>query len=735
MESYLDKLNDRQREAVTTTDGPLLVLAGAGSGKTTVLANRVAYILQTTYANPWNILAITFTNKAANEMRERIEGIIGPQAQYMWIGTFHSVCVRILRTCIDREGYGKDFVIYDSADARTLAKECRKELGMDEKLFREREILAEISNAKNDMMTPTQFDRVYGSDPRKYAIGQIYALYQKKLKSNNALDFDDIIMLTLKILKENEDVAEKYQEQFQYILVDEYQDTNNAQYGLIGILAQGYGNICVVGDDDQSIYKFRGANIKNILEFPNDYADAKVVKLEQNYRSTATILNAANKVISNNIGRMTKALWTDKGDGELITTYTGYNENDEARFVAERIERNYRETGHYNDNAILYRTNAQSRAIEDALMKSAIPYKVLAGLRFYDRKEIKDIIAYMRVVYNAGDDLSLTRIINEPKRKIGDATIEKVRAHANKIGTSCYDIITNVDLYSDLRTTAPRLKAFAELIRGLRQDATELSIDALAENIVDRSGYREMLINENTVEAKTRLDNIEEFLNVVREYSEDPTNDGSLGGFLESVTLVSDIDDYDQSQDYVALMTIHSAKGLEFPIVFLVGMEEGLFPGTNSAFEQEDVEEERRLCYVAITRAKEKLYVTRALSRFRYGQRTPAVESRFYNEIPEELTADASPVGAITRKSLADVGFKILPSKGGMPQYEKKKEPVVSVDMSDFKPGDRVRHRKFGDGTVISAQAFGKDAILVIDFDSVGTKRLMAAFAKLERVN
>ncbi|MDD6763178.1 MAG: DNA helicase PcrA [Clostridiales bacterium] len=732
MENYLKRLNDKQLEAVTTIDGPLLVLAGAGSGKTTVLAARVAYILQNTFAKPWNILAITFTNKAAREMRERIERIVGSEAKSMWIGTFHSVCVRILRTCIDREGYDKEFVIYDSADARTLMKECEKELNIEEKTFPVRAVLSAVSNAKNNMVEPDSYTAVYGNNMRSRIIEELYSLYQKKLKRNNALDFDDILMLTVKILKNNPDVAEKYQERFQYILVDEYQDTNNTQYAMIGILAQGYGNICVVGDDDQSIYKFRGANVNNILDFESDYADAKKVMLEQNYRSTSTILNTANRVIANNRKRMGKNLWTNKSDGEKIFAYTASTDRDEADFIAGQIERVYKEKGNYKSCAILYRTNAQSRAIEEALMKNAIPYKVLAGLRFYDRKEIKDITAYLRVIYNPDDDVSLKRIINEPKRKIGNTTIERLQQHASEKDISCYRVIQSVAAYPDLKAAAPRLTAFADIIKRLRKLAGELTIDKFVKKVLLETGYQKMLEDEGTIESQTRLENIEEFCNLVTEYYEDPETSGELGEFLESVTMVSDIDDYDESEDYVVMMTIHSAKGLEFPVVFLTGMEEGVFPGTKSSVDEEETEEERRLCYVAITRAKEKLYVTRAMNRFRFGKIEQSEASRFFDEIPTEYIEDMSPVRNRVKHSLEDFGFNLKRETVRTEVYEQKK--AVSMDMSHFDAGDRVRHRKFGDGTVISAQAFGKDSILLIDFDNAGTKRLMAAFAKLEKV-
>ncbi len=734
METYLKNLNERQLEAVKTIDGPLLVLAGAGSGKTTVLANRIAYILQNTYARPWNILAITFTNKAANEMKERIGRIIGNEVNDMWVGTFHSVCVRILRTCIDRAGYSSDFVIYDSADSRTLMKACEKELDIDEKAYPPRAMLSIISNAKNSMIDAAGFESLYSSNRRLDVAARLYKLYQKRLKENNALDFDDIIMLTVQILRDNEDIAEKYQSRFQYILVDEYQDTNNSQYELIGILAEGYGNLCVVGDDDQSIYKFRGANVGNILGFEDDYraSGAKKVTLEQNYRSTANILNAANGVIAHNSKRLGKNLWTSKADGEKISAYTGSTENDEAKYIAVQIAKRYRERKNYGDFAVLYRTNAQSRAIEEAFMRESIPYRVLAGLRFYDRKEIKDITSYLRVIYNF-DNMSLRRIINEPKRKIGTATLEKLRRLGEEHGVSEFEIAKNSDMYPDLRSAAVRLKAFAQLITDLRKLAFELPVDQLVKHVINDSGYMAMLETENSVEAQTRIENLNEFVNAAHEYSSDMSNDGTLGGFLEAVTLVSDIDDYDQNSDSVVMMTIHSAKGLEFPVVFLAGMEEGLFPGARAAESKEDIEEERRLCYVAVTRAKEKLYVTRAVSRFRYGQRVPSQESRFFKEIPAEYISDDSASLFKAAKRLEKAGIEITPERIKIPEF-KVNRTAPSMNTSHFAVGERVRHRKFGDGTVVSAKSFGNDAILVIDFDTAGTKRLMAAFAKLERI-
>ena len=733
MESYLENLNDKQLEAVTTIDGPLLVLAGAGSGKTTVLTSRIAYILQNTYARPWNILAVTFTNKAANEMRERIERIVGEGAKSMWIGTFHSICVKILRKHINKAGYGSDFVIYDSTDSRTLVKECLKELNFDEKVYPPRSVLSSISKAKNSMIGAEDYIHAYGRNMHTSAIAEVYELYQKKLKSNNALDFDDILMLTVNILREDNEAAEEYQSRFQYILVDEYQDTNNTQYALIGLLAQGYGNICVVGDDDQSIYKFRGANVNNILDFEKDYDGTKKIMLEQNYRSTSNILDAANSVISHNGKRMGKKLWTDNGNGEKISSFTGWSEKDEGEFIARKVEDCFKERGRYNDCAVLYRTNAQSRAIEEALMRRAVPYKVLAGLRFYDRKEIKDIIAYMRVVYNYNDDFSLQRIINEPKRKIGAATVGRIQDLSDKLDMSNFEIISNADMYPELKSVAPRLKEFVSVLRSLRKLASEEPIESLVDHIINDTGYMDMLKKENTIESQSKIENIGEFMNAVREYAADTSKSGELGEFLEGITLVSDTDDYDQNEDHVVLMTIHSAKGLEFPVVFLAGLEEGLFPAQRSIESEEDIEEERRLCYVAITRAKEKLFITKALSRFKFGQRIPVETSRFYNEIPAEYIDDMNKAVVKAVEKAKDFGVEFKAGKKYTPVYAQQKKPPA-VDASDFRAGDRVRHRTFGDGTVISAQPIGTDAILVINFDNAGAKRLMAAFAKLEKI-
>ena len=574
MNNMLDKLNERQKEAVLATEGPVLVLAGAGSGKTTVLVNRIAYMISEKHIRPWNILAITFTNKAAREMKDRIERLLGDTAKDMWIGTFHSVCVRILRSCIDLLGYSRDFVIYDTADTKTVMKECLRELDIDEKSFPVRNVLSIISNAKNDLMDAATFENVYKSDYRMSIIAKIYYRYQTKLRKNNAVDFDDIILNTVKILSENPDVLSKYQDKFQYILVDEYQDTNNSQYLLINLLAQANRNLCVVGDDDQSIYKFRGANIGNILNFEDDYSDVQKITLDQNYRSTQNILDAANSVISNNKGRMGKSLWTSNGDGNKVFVYTGTNEYDEARYIARQIKKHFDEQGSFSDCAILYRTNAQSRVIEEMLMRESVPYKVLSGLRFYDRKEIKDIIAYLRVVYNPNDDVSLARIINEPKRKIGNATLEKARNIAREKETSLYDVISHADDYPEFKTAIKKLLSFSEIIQSLIKLKDTVTIEDLTGRILNDTGYMPALVMEDTTESKTRIENLGEFISVITEFEKNEETGNTLGEFLENISLVSDIDGYDENEDSAVLMTIHSAKGLEFPIVFLSGLED-----------------------------------------------------------------------------------------------------------------------------------------------------------------
>ena len=739
MNNMLDKLNERQKEAVLATEGPVLVLAGAGSGKTTVLVNRTAYMISEKHIRPWNILAITFTNKAAREMKDRIERLLGDTAKDMWIGTFHSVCVRILRSCIDLLGYSRDFVIYDTADTKTVMKECLRELDIDEKSFPVRNVLSIISNAKNDLMDAATFENVYKSDYRMSIIAKIYYRYQTKLRKNNAVDFDDIILNTVKILSENPDVLSKYQDKFQYILVDEYQDTNNSQYLLINLLAQANRNLCVVGDDDQSIYKFRGANIGNILNFEDDYSDVQKITLDQNYRSTQNILDAANSVISNNKGRMGKSLWTSNGDGNKVFVYTGTNEYDEARYIARQIKKHFDEQGSFSDCAILYRTNAQSRVIEEMLMRESVPYKVLSGLRFYDRKEIKDIIAYLRVVYNPNDDVSLARIINEPKRKIGNATLEKARNIAREKETSLYDVISHADDYPEFKTAIKKLLSFSEIIQSLIKLKDTVTIEDLTGRILNDTGYMPALVMEDTTESKTRIENLGEFISVITEFEKNEETGNTLGEFLENISLVSDIDGYDENEDSAVLMTIHSAKGLEFPIVFLSGLEEGLFPGMRSMESDDDIEEERRLCYVAITRAKEQLYITKTISRTIHGKTMPTTASRFFKEIPVEYLEDKTTLQPKVAKVMQDLGVRnasapkkeVYMTKG----FGSSVKSSGSTDYSKFKAGDAVEHRTFGRGEILKATPCGNDCILEIQFESIGFKRLMAAFAKVKMIN
>lgn len=739
MNNMLDKLNERQKEAVLATEGPVLVLAGAGSGKTTVLVNRIAYMISEKHIRPWNILAITFTNKAAREIKDRIERLLGDTAKDMWIGTFHSVCVRILRSCIDLLGYSRDFVIYDTADTKTVMKECLRELDIDEKSFPVRNVLSIISNAKNDLMDAATFENVYKSDYRMSIIAKIYYRYQTKLRKNNAVDFDDIILNTVKILSENPDVLSKYQDKFRYILVDEYQDTNNSQYLLINLLAQANRNLCVVGDDDQSIYKFRGANIGNILNFEDDYSDVQKITLDQNYRSTQNILDAANSVISNNKGRMGKSLWTSNGGGNKVFVYTGTNEYDEARYIARQIKKHFDEQGSFSDCAILYRTNAQSRVIEEMLMRESVPYKVLSGLRFYDRKEIKDIIAYLRVVYNPNDDVSLARIINEPKRKIGNATLEKARNIAREKETSLYDVISHADDYPEFKTAIKKLLSFSEIIQSLIKLKDTVTIEELTGRILNDTGYMPALVMEDTTESKTRIENLGEFISVITEFEKNEETGNTLGEFLENISLVSDIDGYDENEDSAVLMTIHSAKGLEFPIVFLSGLEEGLFPGMRSMESDDDIEEERRLCYVAITRAKEQLYITKTISRTIHGKTMPTTASRFFKEIPVEYLEDKTTLQPKVAKVMQDLGVRnaaapkkeVYMTKG----FGSSVKSSGSTDYSKFKAGDTVEHRTFGRGEILKATPCGNDCILEIQFESIGFKRLMAAFAKVKKIN
>ncbi len=738
-------LNDMQKEAVMCTEGPLLILAGAGSGKTTVLVNRIAYLLTQKNVRPYNILAITFTNKAANEMKTRVERLFDESANDMWVSTFHSMCVKILRRYITKIGYESDFVIYDSADSQTVIKDCLKQLNLSDANFKPRSVLAQISKAKDDLIDPQSFEKMYSGDFRMSKIARIYSAYQHILKANNALDFDDIIVNTVKLFEENPDALEYYQKKFHYIMVDEYQDTNNAQYRLISLLSAARRNLCVVGDDDQSIYKFRGANIRNILDFEKEFPDAKVIKLEQNYRSTKNILDAANDVISNNRKRKGKNLWTSGDEGDKIYFYDAENEHEEGRFIAREIDRLVSESERsFSDFVILYRTNAQSRVLEEMLLKQGIPYRVLAGLRFYDRKEIKDVIAYLRVIQNTADSVSLKRIINEPKRGIGATTLNHAQDIADSIGSSLYDVIKDANLYSELQRASVKLQDFTAMIDLLKRKSTEMPLADFVEYMLEKSAYKQSLLLENSIEAQGRLENLDEFMSVVKEY-ENSVQEPTLSDFLESVSLISDIDNYDEDQSSVVLMTIHSAKGLEFPVVFIAGMEEGLFPGTQSIISEEEIEEERRLCYVAITRAKQILYLTKAQMRMLFGEtRYPAV-SRFVKEIPNELimefaarkkkTQPNSSINMGTYKSEgvqnAIKNFENATKSSLFNAFDVRKNTTAAK--LDYDVGDVVIHKKFGKGKVLSITPLGNDNKVSIQFENGEIKNLMAMFANLTK--
>ena len=763
MQNLIEGLNDKQKEAVLATEGPCLVIAGAGSGKTKVLTHKIAYLLSEKNVKPWNILSITFTNKAANEMKQRVEKLVGEASQEMWLGTFHSICVRILRRFIDRIGFDTTFLIFDSTDQRTLVKECIKSIGLDDKLFTDRSVLSEISNGKNDMLEPKAYQVKYNGDFRKEKIGEVYELYQKKLKENNALDFDDIINYTIKILTENPDVLEYYTEKFKYVLVDEYQDTNKAQFMLVSILASKYGNITVVGDNDQGIYSFRGADITNILNFEKDFPGSKIVKLEQNYRCTGNILKAANAVIKNNENKYDKKLWTENEEGKLPCIYKAEDEYDEASYIAEQIEHLKREEYYkYSDFAVLYRMNSQSRAIEDILRRENIPYKIVGGLKFYERKEIKDIIAYLRLIFNTSDNLSLKRIINEPKRGIGKTSLDNIQDISDKTGKSMYEIIKYAEQYELNRVKANSIQ-FVEVIEELRKQVNQIPISELIKLTLNKTGYVKALENENTIEAESRIQNLEEFLTVAIEFEEQMA-ENTLAEFLESISLTSDIDNMEESEDTVTLMTLHSAKGLEFPVVFLVGMEEGIFPGYKSIGEIKELEEERRLFYVGITRAMQYLYLTCAKRRTIFGSTSYNQMSRFLKEIPKDLLDGYEEIDNEDNNSFKDSNYgweygtnyagkvktykfdnveKIpeVKEKVGAFQFRtaesflnslNKKASGRQVDITKYKEGQRIYHKKFGEGTINKIEQEGEDYKLDIQFDKVGHKRLMAKFAELE---
>ena len=767
MQEILQELNDKQYEAVINTQGPCLVIAGAGSGKTKVLTHKIAYLIGEKKVHPWDILAITFTNKAANEMKERIAKLIGEDAKDIWMGTFHSICVRILRKFIDRIGFDNSFIIFDTSDQRTLVKSCLKDLAIDDKMFTDRAVLSEISNAKNEMLDPMQYQARANGDFRKEKISNVYELYQKRLKDNNAIDFDDIINYTIKILLENADILEYYTNKFKYVLVDEYQDTNKAQFTLVTMLASKHGNITVVGDNDQGIYSFRGADISNILNFEKDFPGTKIIKLEQNYRCTGNILKVANSVIKNNEVKYKKELWTQNEEGNLPKIYQAENEYDEGSYIVEQIEHLKREEYYkYSDFAVLYRMNTQSRAIEDILRRENIPYKIIGGLKFYERKEIKDIIAYLRLIQNSSDNLSLKRIINEPKRGIGKTSLDKVEQIAITNEISMYEVIKNAEQYG-LNRVYLNSREFVNSIEELKAKKEELSISELIKLTLKKTGYTKALENENTIEAENRIENLNEFLTVAIEFEEEQVDNG-LSEFLEGITLSSDIDDLEETEEYVTLMTLHSAKGLEFPVVFLVGMEEGIFPGYKSIAEPKELEEERRLCYVGITRAKENLYLTCSKQRTIFGSTSYNPTSRFLNEIPKELLEGYEEVFESTRtkeKSFTDSNYSWTygsANNGKVKTYKiNEKEPVAvasnktnnegfifrtaesflnglnkkntnDIDLSSYKEGVKIFHKKFGEGIITKVEPEGEDLKVDIDFNKVGHKRLMAKFANLE---
>lgn len=740
--SIYDTLNAEQREAVFHTEGPLLILAGAGSGKTRVLTHRIAYLIEEKGINPWNILAITFTNKAAGEMRERVDDIVGFGSESIWVSTFHSTCVRILRRHIDRLGYDNNFTIYDSDDQKTLMKDVCKLLQIDTKTYRERTILSAISSAKDEMVTPEEYELNAYGDFSKKKIAEAYKEYERQLKANNALDFDDLLVKTVQLFQTQPEILEYYQDRFRYIMVDEYQDTNTVQFKLISLLAAKYKNLCVVGDDDQSIYKFRGANIQNILSFEKEFEDTKVIKLEQNYRSTSTILDAANAVIKNNVGRKAKSLWTENGGGEKIQFRQFDTAYDEAEYIVGDIrERVDNGKAAYCDHAVLYRTNAQSRLFEEKMITANIPYKIVGGVNFYARKEIKDLLAYLKTIDNGKDDLAVRRIINVPKRGIGLTTVNRITEAAQQRGISFYEALCSADLVPGLGRSISKLESFAAMIEYFRKEAEHLSITELMEEILTETGYVEELKAEGEEEAEARLQNIDEFLNKIAAYEESCEEElPTLSGFLEEVALVADIDSLDEESDYVVLMTLHSAKGLEFPYVYLAGMEDGIFPSymTITADDPTEIEEERRLCYVGITRAKKELAMTCARRRMIRGETQYNKMSRFLKEVPPQLLS----TGKIVEKEELELpkqnsyvqAKQSFQAKPFMISKPVQQFGVKSGEGLSYGVGDRVRHMKFGEGTVTAITEGGRDYEVSVDFDSAGTKKMFASFAKLQKV-
>ncbi len=790
IERQFSKMNDMQRQAVVTTEGPLLILAGAGSGKTTVLINRIAnilmfgrgyesedvpacvterdvellqsvadsgetlspslrYLLCEQPPRPWEITAITFTNKAAGELRARLSNMLGAEANDIKASTFHSACVRILRAEIERLGYKSGFAIYDGDDSQKVVKTVLKELKLDDKQFPARSVLSQFGSFKDSLETPADVMRraEISGEFRLKRIAQIYDEYQKKLFAANALDFDDIISLTVRLFEQEPEILQKYQRRCRYVMVDEYQDTNRSQYRLVSMLAGGWGNLCVVGDDDQSIYAFRGATIENILSFEEQYKNSRVIRLEQNYRSTQNILSAANNVIAKNVGRKGKTLWTAAGDGEKITFFNAYDERDEAKSIADYIIKAHRDGASYSDFAVLYRMNAQSQTVESALISAEIPYKVVGGMRFFDRKEIKDIVAYLSVLQNPDDLLRLNRIINEPKRGIGDATMTSVEEISQVLGVSAFEVISHAEEYAPIAKKAKPLMQFAAMMQELMDSSAITPLDELLDELLEVSGYRNMLLAEG-VQGQTRLENIEELKTTMKRYTES-SEEPTLCGFLEEVALYTDIDSYDEDSDAVTLMTLHAAKGLEFPTVFIPGMEEGIFPSARTMLDETQLEEERRLAYVGITRAKKKLVVFFTRRRMLFGRTTYGKPSRFLDAIPEGLVervgrrADESGFSQGDFESKRDFGGSFRQRNGGS-SVELASKPSVGIGSksaapaaekgSGFSKNDRVRHRVFKEGTIISATPMGGDTLLEIQFDAVGRKKIMASFARLERL-
>ena len=740
MSDIYSTLNPQQQEAVYHTEGPLLILAGAGSGKTRVLTHRIAYLIDKKGINPWNILAITFTNKAASEMRERVDKIVGFGSESVWVSTFHSTCVRILRRYIDRLGYDTRFAIYDTEDQKTLMKEVCRKLNIDTKKTKERSLLAQISHAKDELITPDEMELNAGGDFVKKKVAEVYREYQAALRRNNALDFDDLIVKTVELFQNCGDVLENYQERFRYIMVDEYQDTNTAQFKFISLLASKYENLCVVGDDDQSIYKFRGANIGNILGFEHVFPDARVIRLEQNYRSTRNILNAANQVIANNTERKAKTLWTENEEGSKVHFRQFLNAYEEAEYVAGEIGKLKRNgLGNYRDCAILYRTNAQSRIFEEKFIAANIPYKLVGGVNFYARKEIKDLLCYLKTINNARDDLAVQRIINVPKRGIGATTLGRVQDYADNMGISLYEALRVAEEVPSIGRSLSKIDGFVTFIQMLKSKADVLTVEEILQEVIDSTGYVAELEAEDTEEARARIENIDELISKAVDYAEGeeaPT----LNGFLENVALVADIDSFDENSDYVVLMTLHSAKGLEFPHVYLAGLEDGIFPSymTITADDPAELEEERRLCYVGITRATKDLTLTCAQQRMIRGETQYNRVSRFVREIPRELVD----LGHTIQEKKPKVE-ELIPTPA---KYSKMKEilqgrnykprefKVTKANSLDYEVGDTVRHIKFGVGIVKEIVEGGRDYEVTVEFDKVGVKKMFASFAKLKKI-